>query len=174
MCLSVLGCSLIDYFTEFKITSRWIVEPLGFAYGIMAAKYPDEIKKWIGKKWFIKSTTLLAISGLIGIAYLKFKPVVFWGDYALKIVLGIMITTFILTVIGKIKVGNKINAFLGSISYEVYLLHHAVFAFIMAMDSHTMNSGLFVVVSVCVTILVAYFLKMLCKPINKKLSNIGG
>lgn len=31
MCLVVLAFSLIDYFTEIKITSIWIVEPLGQA-----------------------------------------------------------------------------------------------------------------------------------------------
>lgn len=174
MCLLVFGCSLIDYFTELKITSRWIVEPLGFAYGIMAAKYAEELKKWIKKKWFIKSFVLMVVSGLIGIAYLRFKPVVFWGDYVLKIILGAMITAFIFTVIGRVKVGNKINHFLGDISYEVYLLHQAIFALIMAMDSYTLNSGLFVVISVFITIIAAFFLKMVCKSINKMISSIGG
>jgi membrane-bound acyltransferase YfiQ involved in biofilm formation len=37
MCAIVIVISLVDRLTPFKITSIWIVEPLGFAYGIIAA-----------------------------------------------------------------------------------------------------------------------------------------
>lgn len=167
MCLVVFGCSLIDYFTEFKIISRWIVEPLGFAYGILAAKYANEIKKWIGKKWHIKSIVLMVISALIGIAYLKFKPYVFWGDYALKILLGIVITTFIFTIIGKVKVGNKINGFLGSISYEVYLTHLIAFSLVSRMLSGV-ESGIYISVSIIVTMMLSVSVHWLKKLIMKR------
>lgn len=91
-------------------------------------------------KLLINIIVLMVMSGLIGIAYLKFKPVVFWGDYVLKRILRIMITTFIFTVIRKVKVGNKINEFLGNISYEIYLFYHAMFVLVMAMDLQAMNS----------------------------------
>ena len=89
MCLIVLCFSLIDYFTDFKITSKWVVEPLGFAYGILAAKYADRIKAVIRERWFVKSICLMVLSAVTGVAYLKFKTVHIWGDYLLKIALGI-------------------------------------------------------------------------------------
>ena len=174
MCILVIGCSLVDYYTDFKITYGWITEPLGFAYGIIAACFAQEIKKWIGTNWVIKSILLMLFSGLFGVLYIKNKQVLFWGDYVLKVLLGITITLFVLILLGKLTVGNKINRFLGSISYEIYLIHHAVFALLMAIDSQMMNSGLFVVSSVCITIMVAFCLKEICKPIIKKISTALG
>jgi len=166
MCLIVVACSLIDRLTDIKITSIWIVEPLGFAYGIVAAKYGNQIKNWLNEKWLAKCICLMIASGILGIAYLKFKPVVFWGDYVLKIVLGIAITLFIFTLIGKFKVGNKINGFLGSISYEVYLLHGSAFS--IAMMLGISDSGAFVCSAIIITILVSACLKKLCTQLLRK------
>lgn len=166
MCLFVVICSLLDRFTSFKVTSIWIVEPLGFAYGIIAANHSDSIRRWMKDKWLIKCVLFLALSTFLGIAYLKFKPVAIFGDYLLKIVLGIAIMTFMFEVVAKLKVGNKVNSFLGNISYEIYLLHGGVFALIAAVDTN-MNSGIFVITSVVVTIILAFVVNRVCKPIVK-------
>lgn len=173
MCLIVVSFSLIDYFTDFKITLKWTVEPLGFAYGILAAKYAGKIREAIGKNWLAKSICLMLLAGATGVAYLKFKPVHVWGDYLLKIVLGIAITAFMYELITKLKVGNKANAFLGRISYEVYILHRGVFALMIAVFGYTMDSGLFVVASVAVTLILAILLKKLCEPLIKRVQTLG-
>lgn len=117
-------------------------------------------------KWLIKCGIFLTLSTFLGIAYLKFKPVAIFGDYLLKIVLGIAIMTFMFEVVAKLKVGNKVNSFLGNISYEIYLLHGGVFALIAAVDTN-MNSGFFVITSVVVTIILAFVVNRVCKPIVK-------
>ena len=160
MCLVVLAFSLIDYFTEIKITSIWIVEPLGFAYGIIAAKWEGPIRKWMGRQWLVKCVSLGIAAGILGIMYLKFKPIVFWGEYLLKIALGIAISLFMYEVLHKFKVGNRINAFLGGISYEVYILHGTVFLMLMHF-SKGWNSGLFIITSLVITVLLARMLKRL-------------
>lgn len=164
MCLYVAICSLTGRLTELKITSIWIVEPLGFAYGIIVADCSDKIRQWMKEKWLLKCGILMAISLVLGTAYLKMKPIAFIGDYLLKILLGITITVFIFQVISELKVGNKVNGFLGGISYEVYLLHHGVFA-ALATVSYNMNSGVFVILSVVFTVVLAYMLNKICRPI---------
>lgn len=164
MCLLVVIFSLIDYMTDIKITSRWVVEPLGFAYGIIAASFSVNIRKWLKEKWIEKCVILMMVSITLGIAFLILKPVHFFGDYLLKIVLGIAITAFMFEVIAKLKVGNRINSFLGSISYEIYLLHHGVFAFLTVIGLD-IDSGIFVITSVVVTIALAYTLNRICKPL---------
>lgn len=163
ICLFVIICSLIDRFTSLKITSHWIVEPLGFAYGIIAANHSNKIRKWMEEKWLMKCGIFLAISGFLGIAYLKLKLVAVFGDYLLKIALGIAITAFIFEAIAKLKVGNRVYGFLGGISYEVYLLHHGVFALLTVMNSN-MNSGVFVITSVAVAVALAFVLNRICRP----------
>lgn len=137
----------------------WIVEPLGFAYGIIAANHADAIKKWFVERWTVKVVILMLISGGLDLAYLKYKPTPFIGDYLLKIVLGIAISAFLFCLIAKLKVRNRANSFLGNISYEVYLLHHGVFALLMAIDRNMMNSGLFIVLSIFITLGLALILK---------------
>ena len=114
----------------------------------------------------------MVMSGILGLSYLKFKPVVFWGDYLLKIILGIAITAFIFEGISKLKVGNKANSFLGGISYEVYILHRSVFVLIGFLFA-TIQSGVFIITSILATIMLAIGLKVACKPIIRKITSGG-
>ena len=173
MCLIVCGLSLLERMSSFHITWGWIVEPLGFAYGIIVANHTDEIIEWLNDKWIIKNIGLMLLACFLGVTYLKFKPVLFVGDYLLKVVLGIVITALIFTVLNRLTVGNRVNSFLGSISYEVYLVHHSVFALIMAIDKTGIDSGVFILSSVIITLALAVGLKTVSDPISKKLSNIG-
>ena len=166
--------SFVDYFTSFKITLRWIVEPLGFAYGIICANHSDTIKKWLNNRWIEKIILLMLSSGFLGLSYLKYKHIAFWGDYLLKIILGIVITLFVFSVISKLQVGNKLNSFIGGVSYEVYLLHHGVFGLIILLFGETVDSGFFIFSSVIVTIIIAYLLKLVCIPFIKGINKIGG
>lgn len=172
MCIIVVSCSLLDYFTSFKITQIWIVEPLGFAYGILAAKNRASMKKWMMDKWAIKGVGLLIISVILGIFYLKFKPVAFWGDYLLKVILGIAITSFIFQVILKLKVGNRFNGVLGGISYEVYILHDAIFLLLIIFVGKYMNSGVFIMCSLCITLIAAILLKKICEKITRVVGQV--
>ena len=167
MCLIVLSFSLIDYFTSFKITLIWVVEPLGFAYGILAENCAESIRKWMGTQWMKKSICIGIVSCILGVAYLKFKPIFFLGAYLLKLLLGIAITLFIYEMLNKFKVGNKINAFLGSISYEVYILHGTVFLMLMRLNKEW-NSGLYIIIAIAVTVILAWLLKQISSMLIKK------
>ena len=160
ICIIVVSFSLLDKFTVFHITQGWIVEPIGFAYGIIAAKYEEVLKKQIQNKWLVKCIVLAFLSGVFGISYLKNKNVLFFGDYLLKIALGISITAFIFEFISKVKVGNKVNSFLASISYQVYLLHRSVFI-LVGLLSRQLQSGIFIIVSIIITIVLSVGLKKL-------------
>lgn len=168
MCLFVVICSLLTYLTELKVTSRWIVEPLGFTYGIIAAEYSDKIRNWVKEKWLLKCAILMVVSMALGIVYLKMKPIVFFGDYLLKILLGVVMNAFMFEAISGLKVGNKVNSFLGDVSYEVYLLHRNVFT-VLAAISPSINSGLFVILSIMLTVALAFLLKKICRPIVRLL-----
>ena len=88
---------------------------------------------------------------MLGVSYLKFKTIPFFGDYTLKIILGLAITLFILAINVRVNIGNKISYFLGSISYEVYLLHGIVFGIVDAMIPG-LESGMFILVSMILTV----------------------
>jgi len=172
MCLIVVAFSLLDYFTTLKITQIWLVEPLGFAYGIVVTNNRALIKKWMSNKWAIKSIVLLFVAVLLGVSYLKFKPVIFWGDYLLKIVLGIAITAFIFEVIFKFKVGNQVNRLLGNISYEVYILHDAIFLLLIIVFGKHVDSGIYIICVLCITLGLAMLLKKPCSKIMKIIDHV--
>ena len=170
MCAIVVACSLIDRFTAFKITFIWIVEPLGFAYGIFAANHQKAIEDFMGRKWLPKVLFSLAASGILGILYLKFKTVEIYGDFLLKIILGIAIEYFIFQLLFRFRVGNRASRFLGKISYEVYLIHELAFMILMMADRDSrLNPGLGVLCGIALTVVFAAVFNSLTKIILNKL-----
>ncbi len=164
----ISALSLTDRLSPFKPTLIWIVEPLGFAYGVIAAAYSEKIVSYIRSKTMLKIIITMVISAVLGAAYLRFKPVAFWGDYLLKIILGIAILSFMFCLLAKFRIGNAVTAFIGGISYEIYLLHETVFDIIGGLDkSASLDSGLFIWTSVFITIVLSVMLKALSGLILK-------
>lgn len=172
ICLAVILFSLIDRLTPLKLTFIWPTESVGFAYGIILADCAEWMKAWSGRRWLKKSFLFLLVGGITGSAYLKFKSAEFLGDYCLKIFLGFVLLVLMLQLIRRIKIGNKALAFLGSISYEVYLLHGAVFTFLAGV-SGIENSGVFIWSAVIITVVIAAIVKMVSMPVIGVLKNIG-
>ena len=103
----------------------WYVESLGFAYGFLLGD--ERVKKklinLLNDYYFMMITSTTTASIILGVSYLKFKQVVFSGDYVLRILLGIALIMWVSSVTYRIKIGNKFSKLLGRISYEIFLLH---------------------------------------------------
>lgn len=164
ICLVVISFSLIDRLTPLKITLIWPTESVGFAYGILLADCAPWLKKKMADQWMKKSVLLFLLGGVTGVAYLKFKTVAFLGDYCLKIFLGFVLLMLILQLLRKIEIGNKVLAFLGGISYEVYLLHGPLFL-LVGKAAGIENSGLFIWTIMILTVVLAVVVKKLGKPV---------
>ena len=160
MCLIVVLFSIIDYFSILKFELGWAVERLGFCYGIILASKNIEIKEYLNEKWLEKLLCNFIISLILGVIYIKYKPVHFYGDYLLRIIVGAAITIFIMLFLSRFFVGNRTNKFIGSVSYETYLIHTIVFSQIMFFDkNHFLNSAVFIWLSILITISSSYFVK---------------
>lgn len=152
LCLCVVALSLGERLLG--ANRFWAVESLGFAYGIVAANKQETLARWFGKKWGWKSLALASAGVGLGLAYLKCKPVAFWGDYLLKIALGMALLALMFALIGKLRVGNAVSRFLGDISYEIYLLHGVAFGVLVCCRPRfEMNSGTFIWLALCLTVL---------------------
>lgn len=169
ICALVMLFSVTIYFCKRWITqTTWCPEVFGFVWGILLSKKKNGFVQWMLKNWILKCCAFCMTAGLLGILYLKFKPVVFWGDYLLKILLGAAIILFMLALNTRIAIGNKVSHFLGSISYEIYLLHGIVFA----LFSHfvpDMESGMFILASIIMTVGVS----ALIYSLNSRILCIG-
>ena len=148
----------------------WFTESYGFIYGIVLYDFMDKFMEWIDKKWKIKISLIFLISVMLGVLYIRFKPIDFWGDYCLKIILGASLSLLILMVIRRFEIGNATLSFLGSISYEVYLIHGTVFAFVTLIYP-SLDSGIFIILSIAITLAVAVIInrisQMLLNVIRK-------
>lgn len=160
LCISVIVFSIVIYLWKTNGVFAWPVESFGFAYGVLLARKKDLFLKLTKKKSWIFAGVFLVVSLILGLAYLKFKNIVFFGDYITKIMLGTSILTFILFLNSKISIGNCVSRFLGKISYEVYLIHGVVFIILEAFPL-TWNSGMFVLCSIIGTVVLSFIVNVL-------------
>lgn len=150
VCGLVLVFSLGVYLSKPPGTT-WCPEVLGFLWGILLGRWKTSFVSWADRGWAPKSAGACLLAGILGVGYLVGKGIPFWGDYVLKITLGAEILAFLLTLNGRISIGNRVSRTLGGISYEVYLLHDAAF-FAVERAFPGLNSGVFIATSLLMTI----------------------
>lgn len=171
ICVFVVVCSLIDKVTTIKIVGIWPTECMGFVWGILLYNFIESFKKYMDNKWIRKCSVLVVLAMSMGIAYLKFKPVQFWGDYCLKILLGIVLLLLVIGLMVRIDISNKFNLFLGGISYEIYLLHIRIFDIVEDIGGDRLESHVFIWISVIATVVLAIGINKLSNVIYKGLND---
>ena len=78
---------------------------------------------WIKRRNLSPKIIFIVASLVLGVLYLKYKYVYFWGAYMLKIVLGVVLLMCLFLWSYRRNFNNRILLFLGGISYEIYLFH---------------------------------------------------
>lgn len=165
ICLLITIMSVFIYSQKDKISANtWCPEVFGFVWGIVLADSKKLFSSWVKNKWLLRCAVFCVVAGVLGVMYLKFKPMPFYGDYLLKIALGVAITVFILAVNVGAVFGNGTSLFLGKISYEVYLIHGSVFGLLSAFLPEV-NSGVFIGLSVVITVALSWGVSSVSKPI---------
>lgn len=165
VCMFVVFTSLLEKFTVIQHTFIWPTEVYGFIYGILFFYIKDKYEEWGKSNYNKKSIMMMVLAGFLGVLYLKCKFIYFWGDYLLKIALGFAIILFLLQITTKIRIGNKINSFLGSISYEIYLGEYVIFK-LLNMKNYEFQSATYIYCSVVLIVILATILHFI---INKNL-----
>jgi len=166
----VVVSSVLSYFmtyptSETSARAAWPFERWGLVWGVLLYAFFAKAKQFVLPDK-AKVATLAFLCCALGVAYLKSKMEFFWGEYLLKIVLGLAIIVFLFTISSKRAFGNKVAFFLGGISYEVYLSH----GFVMhVLDDccPTMPSGAFILTTVALTIAFSTAIHYIGKPIVK-------
>lgn len=169
--IGVTLSSLILYFCVYEdVSSRsgWCFERMGLVWGILLYRYYDGFVTWMSKHRMVKIVVLSIVSLALGLLYLKYKLVFFWGGYLLKIILGfsLILLCFILT--SKLRFDNKVNNWLGDISYEIYLSHGLVI-YMLVMYCPDLKSELFVPLTFVVVLILGTIIHSIAKPIVNRL-----
>lgn len=149
----------------------WCPEIFGFVWGLCLVDVKENVLRFAKKQWILKVAVLGLASCVCGLGYLKLKLIVFWGDYLLKIVLGLLLLALLLYINARICFGNKVNAFLGEISFEVYLTHELVFRLIDKWMP-SINFGIYIVISLLITVILAVIVKYLSQCVLVRANNI--
>ncbi|WP_170830739.1 acyltransferase family protein [Pseudobutyrivibrio sp. ACV-2] len=158
----VLWSLLVYYLVKIGVFTHtaWTTECYGFVWGIILGTIRPYFLKYFSDRWSRKWIISLLVSLVLGVLYLKFKWLPFAGDYLLKILLGIAITMFVLIANTRISFGNKINMFLGEISFEIYLVHGYVFN-IFEKYYEWNNSSVFIMMSIITTVMCSYIIHLI-------------
>ena len=170
--VGVLVSSLYLYFfveAKFSAQSGWCFERMGLAWGVLLYRYFDKIVAWMNYHRAIKVVILTTIGGILGVAYLKYKPVYFWGAYLLKVILGVALITLMFTATSNRRFGDRLSNWLGKVSYEVYLSHGMVMSALASWLPKNVDSGVFIFTTVIVTLLLSTIVHSVGKPIVNKL-----
>ncbi len=140
----------------------WCYERYGLIWGIILYRFMPQIKTWLTQNRRSKLILFLVLTMMLGLAYLKYKTVYFYGEYLLKIVLGFAIIVFLLLVTIGREYKNRIVIYIGSISYEIYLLHVIVIGNLMELAPN-LSSGKFIIITYAVTVIMAALVHWLSK-----------
>ena len=167
----VILYSICEYFGGFGL--GWGVEILGFAYGFFLGdfKFKNKIIKIFEMHYVMALIVSFVMSFLLGILYLEFKTIYFWGGFLLKILLGISIISFVIILTYRIKLGNKVNVILGKLSYEVYLIHGLILE-ALERCSCDMSSGIYIMLAVTMTIAISMPFHMVIYKMSKILKKV--
>lgn len=144
----------------------WVVECLGFIYGMLLCVYHDKFAAFFTNNWLKKIIVVIFISLVLGVAYLKLKPVLFFGDYLIKNMLCLALTTLIMVFNTRYSFGNKLNMYLGSISLDVYLIHEKMYR-VMSYTGIHFSSGAFILTAIIVTLIAASIMHQLTSRVCK-------
>lgn len=167
ICIIVLISSLIDRLTEIKITSIWPVECIGFIWGIVLYNSAGLLQRFVNRRWFVNVSILSIASLFTGVVYLKCKYIPFGGDYLLRIALGVIILLFLMCLLVRISIFNRISLFLGRISYEIYLVHGFVFDELEIISAGQLDSAVYIWLSIIITIIISFFVHVLSEWVYK-------
>ncbi len=154
----------------------WNVEAMGFLYGFILSqeKVKAKICDFLNDHYYSFVAWSFVISLILGVAYLKFKYIWFWGDYLLRIILGIALISLVLSLTYRLRVGNRASYYLGKISYEIFLTHGFVMSLLVALnDSYfSLSSGVFILLTFGLTIILAVPFNSLNSLISKQIRRL--
>lgn len=148
---SVVFASFATYFMCEKTESYWCYERFGLLWGILLLRYLPQIRQWFSSKRTVKIVSLALASAVLGVCYLKYKDVWFYGEFLLKVALAITIILFTFICVYRLCISNAVTKFLGDISFEIYLSHY----FVMRLIAYFMpglDSGVFIWMTFIATI----------------------
>lgn len=154
VCTITVGVSLLTYFTPIKLFFIWPTESTGFVFGIIVYCLRKQLLDMLNHKRVTKIVVLTVGALVLGIAYLKFKQVYFWGGFVIRICLASVLMVLFFAISLEMDFKNRLLQVLGNCSYAVYLGHLAVISW-LSLVCPGLSSGKFIASVIIITIFIA-------------------
>lgn len=162
VCAAVLTYSLAGISADTHLL--WTDEALGLIYGVLLVALSSAFVRAVDRHYVPIVGSLFITSVGLGILYVNYKHVWLAGDYVLRIALGLSLIALLLAATTRLRVGNRWSRFLGGISYEIFLVHALVME-VIGLALHGLPSGVFIVLTLTMTIIIATLFNAATKPI---------
>lgn len=159
LCIIVLLYSILG--KAINLSSGWMVESIGFIYGILIY-YQTPILIKIRK---IKHFIIFGISSFIfGLLYLKYKTIYMLGTWFLRAILSASLILLLTTILNNYRIKSRTLTYIGNISYEIYLMHGIVMNLILNIKIPSM---LWIILCIILIIFASSIVKLVDTPIIK-------
>ena len=141
----------------FKVGGWWYNSIFSFFIGILFANFGDKIIEIVKNKYIY---TLIPITIFLAIYTYGIKN----GNIFTATIANVSFVISFIFISIKLRLGNKITTFLGTISYEIYLVHRLV---LDILSTRIENRYMYVVSSVIGSIILAYLFSRIVKKVMK-------
>ena len=169
-----IGCVIYTVICIVKdVNNWWYVSCFALFLGVLWASFEEKILSVIKKRYIICALIFLF---LFGAYYLLSGRIIALFPYArvdlwLPGINAVIFVICVLLLLLKIRVGNKIMAFLGEISFEIYMTH-GLFLLLLRNDFVYIENGvLFSLITVFGTVAAAWIIHLAISSCLKAYSN---
>ncbi len=165
----IILCSIVLLYSilgkAFDLPTGWLVESMGFIYGILIYYMIPILSK-------MKKVSHLILAGivsiLLGVLYLKYKEIYMIGTWLIKTMLGASLVILLVIILNKITIKSALLSYIGNISYEIYLLHNIIINLLINVN---IMSALWILLVIMLSILSAMAMNYIDNKIIKRIKN---
>ena len=142
------------------LDNPWYGSTLCFNIGLFYGEYKEKINDFFWKNFWIKNIFCMGImlAGILGF-FLEDKS--FWGNVLFRSIASTFWILWLISSLQRINFSSKLCNFLGSFSYEIYLIHPVV---ILLLSGIT-QPFIFSVLCLAITIMIAWLYHKLLRLI---------
>lgn len=131
----------------------WYVDVLPFCFGVIFARWENEILHFFQKKFYWVSGSVLSVI-LCGFCVLHILQ---WKQYTLFAIINVSVFTFLMILIlMKVDLHSRIFTFLGKYSWEIFFMHQII---IMMVHRVIQNPTVVMIISLGLVIFMAYWIQ---------------
>lgn len=155
----MLLLSILLIFTGYfaGINENWYGSGICFPLGISYYYYSDWIyEKFLQKRWWCWGLAGTSVMVLFGLGFLLLESTQPLPASICKNIVAAMVVFVLIVLLSRVKIGNRLSYFLGTISFEIYLYHLVIIGLCRIFVE---NVFLCALMSIVATILFSYFAK---------------